>query len=182
MIVVWGVHRFSRKVAGYRNDFCQNCRQNQVAEWWRSFNVGHLYWIPLIPLGTRYAWHCSVCGIDPHARVESSKGFKVFVAGFFLLLAMLALVGAVVASANLSPDFFKRSDAPSLWIAVLVGLVCGGGSLLWLKFSSSPPDLSEQLQRVPRLSSEQCHYCKGKLDAEGHCAGCDVTHFPLEFA
>jgi hypothetical protein len=181
MIVVWGVHRFSRKVAGYRNDFCLNCRQNQVAEWWRSFNVGHLYWIPLIPLGTRYEWSCSVCGIDPHARVESSKGFKIFVAGFFVLLTLASLTAAVVASGNLAPDFFKPSEAGSVWIAAVVGAVLSAATIFWATRTGGPTDLSEQLQRVPRLSSEQCHYCKGKLDAEGHCAGCDVTHFPLEF-
>jgi hypothetical protein len=181
MIVVWGVHRFSRKVAGYRNDFCLNCHQNQVAEWWRSFNVGHLYWIPLIPMGTRYEWRCSVCGIDPHARVESSKGFKVFVAGFFVLLALFVLAGAVVSTLNIAPDFGNSSQAPVLWTVFLGAGAIAAGAVFWATRPGGPTNLSEQLQRVPRLSSEQCHYCKGKLDAEGHCVGCDVTHFPLEF-
>lgn len=144
--------------------------------------MGYLYWIPLIPLGTRHEWFCSACGSNPHARIESSIGFKRFVAGFFLLLALFVLALAVIATFNLAPDIAKPSDAPVTWaIFAGVGLVAAGATW-WATRTGDPTDLGTVLQQVTPLSSSQCRYCGSSLDKEGYCTRCELNHYPLEFA
>ncbi|MGC4043079.1 MAG: hypothetical protein QM758_04680 [Armatimonas sp.] len=181
MLIIWGFHRFARKLIGYRNDYCLNCNREQVSEWQKSFHMGHLYWIPLIPLGIRREWFCTVCGANPHARVATSKGFKRFVAGIFLLITIFFTTFAVIATANLNPDFAKPADAMGMWIAAAVAGLISTGAIWWATFTGGAPDLGALLQQVGPLSKTECRYCGGGLDGEGSCANCQITHYPLEF-
>ena len=57
-----GVYRFRPRTVGYRNDFCLTCMAPRRALEVRTFNVGSLRGLPLIPLGYWSRWLCSVCG------------------------------------------------------------------------------------------------------------------------
>jgi hypothetical protein len=53
MLVIHGLYRFKQHRIGVCKDLCNACEKETVTEEWRSFNVGHLYFIPLLPLGWR---------------------------------------------------------------------------------------------------------------------------------
>lgn len=56
MLIVWGTHNFAKKLVGARRDFCNCCEHEVLTEQWQSFDMFHLYFIPLIPLGNRRRW------------------------------------------------------------------------------------------------------------------------------
>jgi hypothetical protein len=58
MIFLHGVYRFSKKRVGFRNDFCSRCKQQRIAEQYRTFNMWHFFFVPLVPLGYASSWQC----------------------------------------------------------------------------------------------------------------------------
>ncbi len=72
-------------------DFCNRCEAQTLAEQWTSFDVMHLYFIPLVPLGWRRRWHCGQCGEDPRARTRTSSVSKKLGLGVLAFLCLLMI-------------------------------------------------------------------------------------------
>jgi hypothetical protein len=64
MILVHGFYRFKPKRVAFRNDFCLACAKAVRAFQVRTFDVLHVFWIPLLPV-----WHRPKCGIRRVAEV-----------------------------------------------------------------------------------------------------------------
>jgi hypothetical protein len=55
----------------------------------RSFDVCHLFWIPLLPLGFRWRWRCTACHGSPHVPRGVRAGFKWAGVVVFVVLAAI---------------------------------------------------------------------------------------------
>src|SRR5438876_1035324 len=90
MLIVYGCYHFARRRIAYRNDYCLRCSSVRRADLYRTFDAGHLFFIPLLPLGRRRRWHCAACGQNPHERVASSQGIKVLAVVAFAVFTAVA--------------------------------------------------------------------------------------------
>lgn len=169
MIVVWGWYRFARKRVGYRNDYCLSCDQASVAELIRSFNVGHFFFIPCLPLGVCRRWVCSSCGEDPHARAASPRSFRVFVA---LAFAAFTAVAWLV--------LFERAEDMSFVFGFRLVMTLGFlAAIAWTLLGKPPANLAEKLAGVPPAPADACLYCMGTLDPQGTCTACFVRRYEV---
>jgi hypothetical protein len=74
MFIIYGTYRLAPRLVAYRNDWCNHCDRRVLAHQWRSFYLGHLFWIPFLPLGFHKVWRCKVCAKNPRERVRTSIG------------------------------------------------------------------------------------------------------------
>ncbi len=115
MFIVYGVHRWKAKRVAFRNDFCLACGEARRAVQVRTFDVGHIFWIPILPAGFWKRWVCTVCGRDPHITTKTRRGFK------WVGLFILVLLAAVLWMAPVEPN--AAAVSWSLRIAASVGAV-----------------------------------------------------------
>ena len=66
MFIIHGAYHFWPKQDAFRNDYCLSCQAPRRSIAVRSFDVGHIFWIPILPVGFWRHWKCTVCGRDPH--------------------------------------------------------------------------------------------------------------------
>jgi len=168
MLLVYGKYHFGRTKVGVRNDYCNACEEECLAEQWRSFDCGHIYWIPLIPLGTHHRWYCAECRQDPRARYKTSfKSLKI--------LGLVAVAILLLAFFLISPE---GGDAAMILGMRIVLTLAFLGLLYWTFKGSSGGNLLNQDKRLALapLSANVCVYCGGELanDAYLHCPACDV--------
>jgi len=166
MIVIHGLYRFAQKRLAFRNDFCLACEAPRLAIQVRSFNVVHLYWIPVLPLGLWRRWCCSTCGRNPHERVRTKRFYKV------LLVLMLALMALPFWFAPLGPE------APDwVWPARVLSLLAVCGAIWWATYGHrAGPSLRERLASVSPYQDRTCPLCGGTLfdNPRWHCPACGV--------
>jgi len=174
MIYLHGIYKFGRKRIAYRNDFCLMCDAERVSEHHQTFNVWHLFFVPLVPLGSHKKWHCTACGNDPHQRVESSRGL------LYLFVAVLALLSVLFWFAPTAPASPTETalDPGMVWSFRLIPLLIGGAIVAWLQHAKQPTVLAERLATVAPLSMDACLYCRNRL-SDGNCIGCALRHLPL---
>lgn len=169
MFIIYGMYRWARKRVAYRNDFCLTCEGQRVAEQYRTFNCGHLFFIPVLPLGFHKRWHCSMCGNNPHERVRTSRTLLIlFAVVVGLFTALLWLGGSV-----------PPEEAALIWGMRLVFTASFVGLIYWIRRSKPAVGLRDHLAQVPPLPLDQCLYCRGPLDPEGSCAPCGVRRLQL---
>ena len=89
MLIFYGSYKVLPKVTRYRSDWCNVCNREVVSYQFKHLYIGHLFWIPLLPLGRYKIWRCAECKLDPRTRVKTSVGF--YVGGVIALLLLLAL-------------------------------------------------------------------------------------------
>lgn len=170
MLILYGTHRFGLKKIGARKDFCNACERECVAEQWQSFDCGHVFFVPLIPLGRRQRWCCSLCGSDPRARYRTSKPMRII--GLFVLPVFFVPLWFVHEPTRLH----RPSDAYAPYVMAFIF----GGVWLWLLFttfkrSSGAPEDTRRAAVVP-LSLDTCLFCRGPLALEPHphCPACGI--------
>ncbi len=174
MLVVFGVHRFKPKRVAYRNDFCLNCDQPRLAQRIRSFFVGHLYWIPLLPLGFWKEWRCVTCGVDPARRTRTGQtGLVVLLAVLTALVAAIFTVGAV--------SEWKNPDGPVFgWVSAALWGFAAALIFIHTRMKKTVPWKVARLHVVPS-NPNACAFCGGALqitsgdpDPQHHCPVCGV--------
>src|SRR5258708_19818438 len=82
------MYSFGRRLVAFRNDFCLSCGVARIAYRHRTFDVIHVLFIPLLPLGFWKRWYCGICGRNPHAIGRSSRPFKIILAALLGILAV----------------------------------------------------------------------------------------------
>jgi hypothetical protein len=169
MILIHGTYHWARRRKAYRGDFCLSCQSFVVAEQYRMFDVGHLFWIPLLPLGFRRRWHCTTCGKDPHARLDSGRW--AYVLGTLVTIIFAALAWAMPMSPqDVGVTWGMRILIPAL--AVFFG---------YRSITYQPPvKLRDALAVVPPFPDDLCLYCRTPLQggATKYCRACDVERVP----
>ena len=163
MFIVHGTYRVAPRFVAYRNDWCNHCDKPVLAQQWRSFYVGHLCWIPLVPLGFYKIWRCQICARNPRERLRTSMGF--IVAGSLVCAVIFVITFLVPYSAN---------DAAVVWgfgsAAVVPWSIC----LVELEVEriSAGPD-------VQPLTNARCLFCDGMMTdyPQWHCDECGLIRY-----
>lgn len=170
-MLIHGTYHFSRKLVAYRYDYCMNCENPRVAGQWRTFDVLHLCFVPLIPLGFWKRWACSACGKPPHARVKTSRGVKILGAVISLVWSGISFYCAIFTSPK------SGEDNSGLWTMGALGIAAFAYLCYSLSQKETPaPDLNEQLGRLQTPTEMSCPFCGGRLQSglTTFCEGCGV--------
>jgi hypothetical protein len=162
MLIAFGTYRVAPKLVAYRNDWCNHCDKPVLAQQWRSFYVGHLYWIPFLPLGFYKTWRCKVCGKNPRARLRTATGCIVAGLLVFALMFVILLSGP-----------YSGEAAPAAWVMRLMFGALAAVFALWLK--SRLKELPPQ-RNVEPLTNDRCLVCDGIMTdyPQWHCEECGV--------
>jgi len=167
-VILFGHYRWAAQRLAYRNDYCLRCDTVRLAELIRTFDVGHLFYAPLLPLGYRKRWHCSVCGSAPYDAVATSQGIKVLAA---VACAVFAIVFWLI-------PIERPEDATIGWGSRLAFSLAFLGALAWCR-TAPPTNLKEQLAMVPPLPRDACALCAGALDEREFCHVCSAQRLDL---
>jgi hypothetical protein len=169
-----GVYHLARRDIGYRNDYCRRCAAPRLAIRRRTFDVLHVWWVPLLPLGYWKRWRCAVCDSNPHEAVTTRPAFRWAGALIVLLLVVVAWMHQI--------DAADREDAWFAWIMRIGGPV---GFILALRAALHPPplpDLERLLASVPPNRDPNCPLCKGPVVPalpRWRCTRCGAERFGL---
>jgi fatty acid desaturase len=166
-LLVFGIYSFKRKVVAYRNDFCLSCEATRRAYQTRSFDMFHLFFIPVLPLGFWRRWRCSVCGGDPHINRRTRKSFKW--AGVVALAFFAAAVW-------LAPSAEFEYPIAAVWL-IRIGFSIAFVFALRHTLKSKPDlRLSEKLKEVIPAEDNVCPLCNGPIviGDRWRCSQCGV--------
>lgn len=165
MIIIHGLYRFGRRKVAVRKDFCNSCRLEGTAEQWQSFNCVHIFWIPLIPLGTKRLWKCPNCGEDPRKENRMAP-----------VLRFILLVGLSIILSALWMDRHPQNPPDQTTYGMTAVLA---GIWLWLlygAFKRSTPEYEDRRNALFQLSTDDCLYCHAPLTQNPypHCQPCGI--------
>jgi hypothetical protein len=127
--------------------------------------LGHIFWIPIVPLGFYKTWHCEACTKNPRDRVRTS--LAIIVAG----LLAFSLIFAIMLFAP-----YTGEDAAMFWgMRFLFGALAVVFAL-WLKsrLNEVPPE-----RNVEPLTNTRCLMCEGRMTdyPRWHCVDCGVIRY-----
>lgn len=165
--IVYGVYHWRAKRLAFRNDYCLVCGAARRSVQIRTFDVGHIFWIPILPGGFWRHWICTVCGRDPHVNTKTRRGFKW--AGVFILLLFAALFWAE----PVTPDFVAGTW--TFRIGAPAGAVL---TLVYLLRTAKEPSLKARLAMIPPAADTVCPFCGTPLlvlASRCSCPGCGVV-------
>ncbi len=172
MFIIHGVYHFWPKRVAFRNDYCLRCQAQRRAIAIRTFDVGHIFWIPFLPVGSWKHWKCTICGHDPHVHVKTRRSFKW--AGLVCLL--LVSVAFWVTPIESDPSMTVVG-----WIFRVVAPPAAALLLLHLLRSAKEPSLRQHLSTVEPAADAACPFCGTPLiagsGARWSCVGCGVVRY-----
>lgn len=171
-MAIHGIYHWRPRRTAFRNDYCRACGAQTVSALVRTWDVLHLYWIPLLPIGVWSRWHCTRCAGRPHAATKVRLGFKI--AGALLLALMTWSIWVTVP---------QSQEASQVFWVVRIGLLIPLAFAIYAIFKHRPePKLDEQLATVPPFEGRTCPLCGGELlsTPELVCAKCGAQHRPLK--
>jgi hypothetical protein len=163
MLIVHGIYRWWPKRLAFRNDYCLRCGGPRRSVQIRTFDVWHIFWIPILPLGFWKRWFCTTCGRQPHASRKTRRPFKW--AGLFVLLFFAAVSWAV----PLTPDV-----AVWMWVVRLGSPVAAAALLIHLLKTKKDPSMKERLEGIPRATDTVCPFCGSQLLTLASSCSCPV--------
>lgn len=166
MLIVHGVYHWWPKRLAFRNDYCLTCKNLTRAQQIRTFEVGHIFWIPLLPAGFWKYWKCIRCGKDPHQHPGTRRYMK-----------WLGLVVLILFTAAFWIMPIERGDEVFVW-AFRIGSPLGA-ILTLIHLQRTPKDVSlkEMLAQVMPTSDTICPFCgTGLMFSERcFCPKCNVV-------
>lgn len=171
MFVIHGFYHWRPRRTAFRNDYCRTCEAERLSVLLRTFDVLHIYWIPVLPVGVWSRWHCTTCGFRPHAAIRSRRGFKV---------AGAVALGALALLAWADPEV-KPSEAIWVW-GIRLGLALAAMAAgVWTFRHPREPRFREVLAGVKPFAGWTCPLCAGPLQSvpDWHCTACGARHRPL---
>jgi hypothetical protein len=136
------------KRMAFPNDYCVACEEARRAVQVRTFDVGHIFWIPILPGGYWKRWVWAVCSGDPHGSTKTRRAFKW--AGVFILL----LFSAVSWAMPVTPDFVAGS-----WILRIAAPVGAMLTLVHLFGTKKEPSLKARLATIEPAADTVCPFC-----------------------
>lgn len=163
MTVLHGIYRFGAKRVACRNCYCTCCDSVAFTEGYKSYVFAHIFFIPILPLGTETKWICTKCGYD----VDSLRPSRPFVlvagilCGFFFMF-----IGVMVR--------IETGDNDTNWI-ILLGLLMSAG-LYYLIRTQNYGQYLQSSKTVTPLRKDRCPYCHVPipLTAKLRCRSCKV--------
>jgi uncharacterized membrane protein (DUF485 family) len=166
MFIHAGAYHWWPKIVEFRNDYCLSCGGPRRSVRIRTFDVGHLYWIPILPVGFWKHWQCTACQRNPHQSPKTRRSFK------WVGLVVLVLFSVTFWAVPVAPDFVTGS-----WIFRVGGPVAGILVLWHLLRTPEDPSLKERLATVVPASETMCPFCGTPLIGGHHwsCPNCGVV-------
>ena len=171
MLIVYGVYHFRPKLVAFRNDYCMTCNTARRTVRIRSFDVGHIFWIPVLPGGFWKRWLCTVCNQDPHVRPGTRRSFKW--AGLFILILFSAVSWMMPTDAGSGdPDSVIVS-----WVVRICGPLGAVFTLRHLLRTNKDASLKELLATIQPASDAVCPFCAAQLipGPKWICPACGVA-------
>jgi hypothetical protein len=165
MLIVYGMYRFRQRPTAFRNDYCLSCDDARRSIQIRSFNVIHVFWVPLLPLGVWKRWVCTVCSNNPHAATKTRRPF------LWIGLAALLALTLVFWMEPAEPD-----EVLLFWF-VRIALPLGALLLLlYLLRTPKDPSLSDKLATVEAATDTACPFCGSQLliGTQTSCPSCSA--------
>lgn len=176
VLVIHGTYHWQRQTLAFRNDYCLSCAAPRLAYLQRTFDVLHLFWIPVLPLGFWKRWRCSVCGLDPHARAAMARPIKW--AGIALLI-----VGAVVFWMTTPGASGGKDDDPVMVWTFRLTLPIAAALAIRHTLRARPPErLAEKLRLVSANRDSTCPRCGTTLTVASpwyRCGKCGLERRAL---
>ncbi len=169
MRVIRGAYHFWPKRVAFRDDYCLRCRAPRRAVATRSFDVGHIFWIPILPVGYWRHWTCAECGHDPHKSRRTRRRFLW--AGWLCLAAVSVLLWAMPSENDLGAGGWTLRIAAPLAAILLFA---------YLLRAPNDPSLRERLAALPPTADVVCPFCSTALVSGGarwSCPGCEVVRY-----
>src|SRR5579872_7351844 len=163
-----GRYSYARKLVAYRNDYCLSCEAPRRAYQVRSFEVLHIYFVPVLPLGFWRLWKCSVCGRDPHVNPRVGKGCLWAIT---VILAVLSVVAWVVPVPHENSD-----DTLAVWV---MRFLCPIGAVFFfyhMPLQKPRLRLKEKLSEIQPAEEAICPICQNALipGNRWRCSQCGV--------
>ena len=146
-----GTYYWGQKLSACRISHCYHCRRPTIFDGIRAFTVGHLFWIPLIPIGFRTRWFCNHCKKPPNDPTGN--------------LAMAFIFGGLVFYFGCIFIYYKEFK-PGL-VSILIG-----ASIPTLVHFFGPKKV-----KVQPYTFQACPYCKSPLltGKKPKCQKCKIT-------
>jgi hypothetical protein len=165
VFVIHGAYHLRPRRIAFRNDYCVTCGATTRSVQVRTFDVGHIFWIPVLPVGFWKHWLCTFCGRQPHAHRGTSRLAKWAWLGFLLLLSVVFWVEV------------RPTTSDSLDWAMGIGASLGA-VLLFVHLLRLPqePSLKQLLATVQPAADTVCPFCGTQLliDSRCSCPSCGV--------
>jgi hypothetical protein len=152
VLIVYGVYRWKPKPVAFCNDYCLSCGKQRRAVQIRTFNAGHIFWIPILPVGFWKRWVCTTCGRDPHVSTRTRRGFKWV--GLFILLIFSAVFWFVPVESD---------DVALIWALRVVTPIGAFLTLVHLFRTEKEPSLQSKLATVQPAADTVCPFCGAPL-------------------
>ena len=163
MLIIHGMYNFGPKRLAFRNDYCLSCEQPRRSVQLRTFDVWHLFWIPLLPLGFWKRWRCTECGRLPHVNPKTRRPFKW--AGLFVLLVFSTAFWAM----PVDPE-----SVALIWV-IRIGAPLGAIlTIVHLLRTPKDPSLKERLNAIQHASDTTCPFCGAQLLMLASSCSCPV--------
>ena len=121
MLIIHGAYHFWPKRVAFRDDYCLRCRAPRRAIAVRTFDVGHIFWIPILPVGYWPHWTCTVCGHDPHKSPRTRRSFLW--AGWLCLIAVSVILWGTTDTGLGAEGWILRLAAPLAAILLFIYLL-----------------------------------------------------------
>jgi hypothetical protein len=170
MYLIHGVYHWWPKRVGFRNDYCRSCEGPRRAIATRTFDVGHIFFLPILPVGFWKHWSCTACRRDPHAPARTRRVFKWI--GLFCLI----LLAVMFWSTPVDPEVSM--------IAWALRILPAGGAvalIIHLLVTPKDPRLRELLATIPPASDSVCPFCTTPLMAgdsgQWSCPQCGAVRY-----
>ena len=174
MFVVFGSYNAWPKNVAFRRDYCVRCQRERLVLAKRTWDFGHLFWIPVLPMGRWTRWLCPGCGQDPAVATSIRKPFRIMLA---FILGLLLIPGGFALTAD------DHYSAEMVWV-IRAGVVLAMAALVWWAFRpDGTKEMRDRRAAVQPWSGQTCPVCDAHMmqSIEGaRCSGCDIEHRPLE--
>jgi hypothetical protein len=168
MFIVTGAYHWWPKPVGFRNDFCLTCNAERRSVRIRTFDAGHIFWIPVLPVGFWKHWNCVVCGRDPHTSPRT-RPFLKWVGFVILILFAILSWTEPVTPGDEAVSWAFRIGAPL------------GAILLMAHLLSTPkePSLKERLAAIRPAADTVCPFCSSPMigGLRWSCPACGAVRY-----
>lgn len=168
MFIVTGAYHFWPKRVAFRDDYCLSCQAPRRSIAVRTFDVGHIYWIPILPVGFWRHWKCTACDRDPDVSSKTRRSFLW--AGLFCLVAVSAILWGALSATDLGG---------SGWILRIAAPVAAIALLIYLLRTPRTTSLRERLAAISPAADAVCPFCSTPLLAgtRWSCPACGVVRY-----